>query len=112
MLALLTANVAAPIIFLDRLEARVALGAILVSVILMTLLTARFGFTRILGLGHILWVPMLIFLFARLGDIPASDAYGVWIRVLMVLNTASLVIDAVDFGRFIAGDREETVAGL
>ncbi len=47
-----------------------------------------------------------------MGDIPDNDAFGIWIRVLIVLNSVSLVIDAVDVIRYIAGDREETVAGL
>ena len=112
MAVLIAANLVAALFFLHRIEAQVVLGTLLASMILTTFLTARFGFTRILGLGHILWVPMLAFLFTRLGDIPASDAFGIWIRALIVLNSVSLVIDAVDVIRYIAGDREETVAGL
>ena len=109
---LVAANLVAALFFLHRLEAQVVLGTILASMILMTFLTARFGFTRILGLGHILWVPMLAFLAVRLGDIPANDAFGIWIRAVIVLNSISLAIDAVDVIRYIAGDREETVPGL
>ena len=92
LMLLVTANVVTPFFFLHRLEARVVLGTILASMTLMTLLTARFGFTRIVGLGHILWIPMLAFLLTRLGGIPAVDAFGVWIRALFVLNGLSLVI--------------------
>ena len=109
LMLLVTANLAASLFFLHRLEAQVVLGTMLASMTLMTLLTARFGFTRILGLGHILWVPMLAFLFTRLGDIPAGDAFGIWIRSLFVFNGMSLVIDAVDVMRFISGDRVETI---
>ncbi len=112
LMLLVAANLIASLFFLHRLEAQVVLGTMLASMMLMTLLTARFGFTRILGLGHILWVPMLAFLFTRLGDIPASDAFGIWIRALFVLNGVSLVIDAADTVRFLAGDRRETVPGL
>ena len=79
---------------------------------LMTYLTARFGFTRILGLGHIFWIPLLGFLLTRLGSIPAGDAYGAWLRALIVVNSVSLLIDTVDVIRFFAGDRAETVQGL
>ncbi len=88
------------------------LGTFLVGAMLMTWLTGRFGFTRILGLGHIFWIPLLAFLLARVGHIPGNDAYGIWIWSLIVLNSVSLVIDAVDVFRYIAGDREETVSGL
>ena len=112
IMLLITANVVAPLFYLHRLEAQVVLGAILASMALMTILTAHFGFTRILGLGHIFWIPMLAFLFTRISGIPASDAFGIWIRILFVLNGVSLVIDASDVLRYIAGDRNETVPGL
>jgi hypothetical protein len=112
VMLLVAANLVAALFFLHRLEAQVVLGTFGASMILMTLLTGRFGFTRIVGLGHILWIPMLAFLLMRLGDIPASDAFGIWIRALFVLNGISLVIDAMDAIRYIAGDRRDTVLGL
>ena len=112
LLVLVAANVVTPLMFLERLEARVVLATILVSFVLMTLLTARFGFTRIVGLGHIVWIPMLAFLSARLSVIPPVDAFGYWIRALFVLNGLSLMIDAADVVRYIDGERSETVPGL
>ncbi len=84
----------------------------MIGAMLMSLLTARFGFTRILGLGHILWIPLVGWLAFRLGQNPADDAFGMWIRGVMLLNTVSLVIDGVDVFRYAAGDRKELVAGL
>ena len=78
----------------------------------MTVLTALSGFSRLLGLGHIFWIPLLYFLWTRLDQIPADEFFGIWIRVLMTLNAVSLIIDAVDVGRYIAGERAETVKGL
>jgi hypothetical protein len=78
----------------------------------MSLLTARFGFTRILGLGHILWIPLVGWLAFRLGQIPADDAFGLWVRGVILVNAVSLVIDTADVIRFAAGDRKELVAGL
>ncbi len=76
---LVAANMVVPLFFMHHLEAQVVVGTFLASIALMTVLTSRFGVTRILGLGHILWIPMLAFLFTRLGDIPATDAFGIWI---------------------------------
>ncbi len=109
---LITANLIVPLFFIGRLEAQVVIGALLGSMVLMTILTGLTGFTRLLGLGHVFWIPLLYFLWTRLDQIPADSAFGVWIRVLMTLNAMSLVIDAVDVAGYIAGDREETVAGL
>ena len=111
LLLLVSANLVVPLFFLGRVEARVAVVAMLLSVALMTGLTARWGFSRILGLGHIVaWAPLLWFLIPRLSAVPAMDAFGFWIRAVIVLNAASLLIDLVDVVRFVAGDRSETVS--
>ncbi len=109
---LVMANLVLPLFFLNRVESQVVLATVLASMILMTTLTRLSGFSRLLGLGHVLWIPLLYFLWIRLGEIPANDFFGIWIRVLMALNAASLVIDTVDVIRYIAGDREETIKGL
>ena len=112
LLLLVAANAVAPLFFLQRVEAQVVLAAMMIGATLMSLLTARFGFTRILGLGHILWIPLLGWLAFRLGQIPADDAFGLWIRGVIVVNALSLVIDGVDVFRYAAGERKELVAGL
>ena len=112
LVLLLTVNLVVPLFFLDRLEAQIIVGALLASALLMTILTGVSGFNRLLGLGHIFWIPLFYFLWMRLGQIPADDFFGIWIRVLMTLNAASLFIDFLDVARYIAGDREETVKGI
>ena len=112
LVLLLTVNLAVPLFFLDRVEAKIIVGALLASALIMTILTGVSGFSRLLGLGHIFWIPLLYFLWLRLGQIPADDFFGIWVRALITLNAASLVLDFVDVARYIAGDREETVKGL
>jgi len=112
LLVLVAANAVAPLFFLQRIEAQAVFAAMMIGATLMSLLTARFGFTRILGLGHILWIPLVGWLAFRLGQIPADDAFGMWIRGVMLLNTVSLVMDGVDVFRYAAGERKELVAGL
>ena len=46
LMLLVAANLVASLFFLHRLEAQVVLGTMLASMMLMTLLTARFGFTQ------------------------------------------------------------------
>ncbi len=111
-LLLVTVNAVIPLFFLGRLQAQLVLGALVISVILMTLLTGLTGFSRLVGLGHYPWFPLLFFLWTRLDHIPADDFFGIWIRVLMVANALSLVIDTEEAVRWVAGDREETVQGL
>ncbi len=112
LLLLVAANAIAPLFFLQHVEAQAVFAAMMIGATLMSLLTARFGFTRILGLGHILWIPLIGWLAFRLGQIPADDAFGMWVRGVMLLNAVSLVIDGVDVFRYAIGDRKELVAGL
>ena len=109
LLLLVAANALAPIFFLPRLAALATLGAFVFSISLMTLLTHWGGFSRLLGLGHIAWIPLVIFLWTQLGSAPASDLFGLWIRAVIAINAISLVIDASDVVRWLAGDRGETV---
>ncbi len=112
MVLLVALNLVLPLFFFDRLEAQLVLVAMVVSMFLMTGLTAVSGFSRLLGLGHIAWIPLVVFLGTRISEVPASDFYGMWLRVLLVANSLSLVIDLVEVVRYAAGDREETVGNL
>ncbi len=107
LLLLIAVNLVVPLFFLGHLEAQVAVIVMLISMLLMIGLTALTGFTRLLGLGHIPWVPMVVWLWTRLDQLPADEFFGVWVRVLILLNTISLVIDTVDVVRYAAGDRSD-----
>ncbi len=109
---LVGANLVAPLFFLEHVEAQVTIAALLISMTLMTALTARFGFSRILGLGHVAWLPLLAFLVASATEVPAATGFGLWLRTVIVLDAISLVLDGVDVVRFLRGDRAETVPGL
>ena len=112
LVLLVSANMGMPLFFLNSVEAQVVLVVFLLSFTLMVALTGRFGFSRIIGLGHILWAPMLVFLWSRLSQRPANDVLGIWIRVLVGLNIVSLVFDTIDAVRYFSGDRAEMVDGL
>ena len=106
---LLTVNAVVPLFFLGRVEAQMTLGFFLVSFLLMIVLTALTGFSRLLGAGHFLWFILLGLLWTRLDQIPADDVFGLWIRALMLLNAISLVIDVIDTVRYALGDHAEMV---
>ena len=112
LVLLIAANMIVPLFFLARIEAQVVLGTFMASFMLMVVLTSLVGFTRLLGLGHIFWFPMLYFLWPRLGQISADDVFGVWLRVMIALNVVALALDFLDTLRYIRGDREEMVQDL
>ena len=110
MLLLVSANLILPVIYFQQSEARIVLLTFFAGILLMVIITGASGFTRLLGLGHIFWVPLVLFLVSRLGSIPATDAYGIWIRPVIAVNTISLVLDAIDVVRFARGERSEIVS--
>lgn len=110
LMVLMTVNAVLPLFFLARFEARIVLGTFFLSFLLMVVITARNGFTRLLGFGHVLWVPLVAFLVTRLGAVPEGDPYRLWLMSVIALNSVSLVIDAVDVIRFARGEREEIVS--
>ena len=105
-------NMIVPLFFIHRPEAQVVLASFLAAFMLMTTLCGVFGFNRLMGVGHVFWIPMLVFLVTRLGEIPARDAFGIWLQVLMGYAAVSLLFDGADLVRYIRGDRAEIVKGL
>ena len=106
---LMVANAIAPRVRLGQREAQVTLAIFMVSAAMMMTLTHVVGFTRLLGLGHILWVPLLLYLWSRMGGHPADQPYGAWIRIVMLLNAGSLVMDGWDVVRYVRGERGKIV---
>ncbi|PSL17791.1 hypothetical protein [Shimia abyssi] len=91
--------------FIGHLEAQVVLGTTLLSVVVQAMIYGQFGFTRVLGIGHLLWIPMFAWLATRWDSIAAHPDLFVWIAVLAVTNTVSFVIDIADVTRFVNGER-------
>jgi hypothetical protein len=110
LLLLMAVNLVVPVIYLQRSEAQVVLLTFIASFVLMVLITGVSGFTRLLGLGHVLWIPLVFFLISRLDLVPAGGPYRVWIVSVIVLNSTSLVLDFVDVLRFSRGERSEVVS--
>jgi len=84
------------IFFIKKREAQYALAVMLFNMVIMTTMAATFGFTKILGAGHILWVFLLIYLYRRYKKISVKTLYGKWIRLFMIVVSISLVIDIID----------------
>ena len=93
--------------FLHRMEALVVLAVFLLGFNALVRLTSRFGFTRILGPGHVLWIPLVGYLVFRLQQHPPIDLFGAWIRIVIVADSISLVFDITDTIRYIRGDRSD-----
>jgi hypothetical protein len=93
------------IFFLPRIEACVVLGTGLLAAAIMTALHTKLGYVRLVGIGHFVWIPMLIWLVFRLDHIPGGTFFYGWLLILIAMDTISLMLDIVDLVRYLSGDR-------
>ncbi len=78
--------------------AKVIFVTFMFSVMLMMGLYSRFGYEKILGMGHILWIPLLVYV---LMAIPAaSGTFKRYLIVWSIITVLSLVFDVVDVWKY------------
>jgi len=78
--------------------ARVIFVTFMLSAMLIMGLYARFGFEKILGMGHILWIPLLVYV---LIEIPtARGIFKGYLIILSIFIVLSLVFDIVDVWKY------------
>ncbi len=102
-------NVIGAIYFFGAIEAKVVLAAAIAGILIQTAIFGAKGFVRLLGIGHIFWLPLVPWLSTRLESIGLDSPLGYWIAAVIVVDGISLVIDAVDVSRYLRGDREPYV---
>lgn len=93
---------------LKNKQARVILLATLVfAPMVMMAVYAKFGYERILGLGHILaWTPALYYLYKTRSDWRGNTGIvSKWLTVTLVVMCISLVFDVSDVVRYALGAR-------
>jgi len=92
----------AAILFWEEAVAKIIVAVFILSSMLMMGLYSKYGFTRILGLGHILWLPLAIYIGILL---PETDGllFG-YLLVLLITIAISLVIDAYDVWCYFRGE--------
>ena len=95
---------AACLFFLQHPEARIVLATTTVALIVQALIYRRIGFVRLLGIAHLLWIPMFAWMATRLPAIAEHPDLQTWLIVLFVTNAVSFLIDTVDVTRFLRGE--------
>lgn len=68
------------------------------SAMIMMFLYSHFGFEKILGLGHILWIPLLIYIVIQIPT--AEQSFQQYLIVLSIIITASLILDIIDVFKY------------
>ncbi len=97
MLILMIVNVVS-VGFWNEPLAKVIFVTFMLSAMIMMGLYSRFGFEKILGMGHILWIPLLVYV---LMEIPtARDIFKGYLIILSISMVISLVFDIVDVWKY------------
>jgi len=95
------------LLFITHSEAQIALVAVSMALLAQTLIYQHKRFIRLLGVTHLIWVPMLAWMALRLPTLPDEEvAFHVWLITLIATNAVSLAIDAWDATRFIHSERQ------
>ena len=93
VLVLMLVNMAS-LAFWQEAVAQLILLNFLASAMLLMGLYSRYGFTKILGLGHFPWIPLLAYIVTQ---IPSAEAsFKRYLLVLSVSMAISLVLDTID----------------
>ncbi len=101
VLTLVALNFAGPIFFLDQTEAIWILTAGMLGASIGMFLVSIQGFNRLLGIMHIPWIPLVIYLFERFQEIGLNSYFGIWVGMVILFNSISLIIDTIDVSRFL-----------
>jgi len=83
--------------------AKVIFVTFMLSAMLMMGLYSRFGFEKILGMGHILWIPLLVYLLMEMPT--AGDTFKGYLIVLSTSIVISLVFDIVDVWKYFTNQK-------
>lgn len=105
-------NIILPLFFLREKTAVFILIGCLTGMAVMAYLTSKFGFVRLLGIGHVVWLPGVIYMWSQVGQVHPTSFYGVWFWATLLVDTFALTMDAWDVSRYICGERDEMVEGL
>jgi len=87
-------------------RARFVLLSIGLVILLMNFLFSRYGFTRILGLAHIIvWTPLWAYLWKTRKAHPERVWTGRYVMLALIVIGISLLFDYADVARYLLGER-------
>ena len=102
---MMSINAAAAIAFSKHREAKLILAAFIGGGIIMSAIASSLGFVRLLGLGHVLWIPLMPYLVTRVRAGNAQGPYLFFLKAVLVTNCLSLILDFADVTRYLLGER-------
>jgi hypothetical protein len=86
------------LVFWHEPTAKIIFVTYFASFILMLSLYTRFGFEKILGFGHILWIPLLIYIVIQIPT--AAVLFKGYLAVLSLSLAICLTLDVIDVWKY------------
>lgn len=99
-------NFLIPVFYFHRFEAPLFIIAMFAVMVIGLILVKVQGFTKLLGWMHIFWIPLVVFFILRMESVSMTDFYGLWMRILVLINGTSLIIDVTDVFQFYKDKRK------
>jgi hypothetical protein len=69
-------------------------------------LYSKFGFEKILGLGHVLWIPLLVYILSQLQK--AGNEFEIYLIILSMFIAISLIFDIIDVWKYFSSSKVRT----
>ena len=89
-------------------QARWVAVAMLIVIAANVPIAMALGLVKALAIPHLFaWIPLVVYLAmqVRKGKVQTKSIFGIWVLMLMVTNTVSIIFDIRDTVEYIAGDR-------
>ncbi|MDB2438936.1 hypothetical protein N9W89_09495 [Hellea sp.] len=85
---------------------RIMVIVMIINMMFMGALFHTYGYTRILGLSHVIfWTPLLAYLWKSRNKDPERVWTGRFVKLAIVIIFISLLFDYTDVVRYVLGDR-------
>ena len=98
-------NMAVPLIYIGTPEGVAVFVAAMVGAVTMAEIHQQMGFVRLIGVGHLTWLPLVIWFVFRLDLADPGSLFWYWMWSIIILNSISMVIDMIDIMKYIQGER-------
>ena len=101
---MIVVNAIAPFFFLSENIAIITIISVIVGTLVAIVLVEVQGFTKLLGLMHAPWVPMLAAQIVALCKNEPQGNFRIWLLSSIAITSISLVLDVVDIVFYLKGN--------
>ena len=91
------------LVFVTRPVGAAVTAAILVSLLIASQMHKRWPMSRLLGLCHVVFLPVLPLQFIEVSNISSAGGFEIWLVYSFVLMSVCVIIDTFDLFRYFVG---------